>query len=41
MLNDKGKGGDGTANCHLFFLLLAGFGRCIVSRTGRGWGERG
>lgn len=41
MLNDKGKGGDGTGNCQLFFLLLAGSGRCIVSRTGLGWGERG
>ena len=40
MLNDKGKGGDGTENCHRSFLLLAGSGRCIVSRTGRGWGER-
>lgn len=41
MLNDKGKVGDGTGNCHLFFLLLAGSGRCIVSRSGRGCGEKG
>ena len=39
MLNDKGKGGDGTGNCHLFFLLLhckslwAGVGRKGIERT--------
>lgn len=41
MLNDKGKGGDGIGNCYLFFFFLVGFGCCIVSCIGLGWGERG